>query len=125
YRNMDEAIELSKKGKGSLCTSIVTASDELAKQYVLGAATHHGRILVLNSECAKESTGHGSPLPLLVHGGPGRAGGGEEMGGIRGVFHYLQRTAIQGSPTTITAILNQYQQGGKYITKDIHPFKQY
>jgi oxepin-CoA hydrolase/3-oxo-5,6-dehydrosuberyl-CoA semialdehyde dehydrogenase len=70
----------------------------------LGAASHHGRILVLNNECAKESTGHGSPLPLLVHGGPGRAGGGEEMGGLRGVKHYLQRTAIQGSPTTITAI---------------------
>ncbi|MGZ8549687.1 MAG: phenylacetic acid degradation bifunctional protein PaaZ, partial [Chitinophagaceae bacterium] len=84
YKTMDEAIELSKKGKGSLCSSIVTADNKTAKQYVLGAATHHGRILVLNAECAKESTGHGSPLPLLVHGGPGRAGGGEEMGGIRG-----------------------------------------
>ncbi|HRO69756.1 MAG TPA: phenylacetic acid degradation bifunctional protein PaaZ, partial [Chitinophagaceae bacterium] len=81
YKNMDEAITLSKMGKGSLCTSIVTGDDKIAKQYVLGAATHHGRILVLNADCAKESTGHGSPLPLLVHGGPGRAGGGEEMGG--------------------------------------------
>ena len=93
YKNMDEAIELSKKGKGVLCSSIVTADNKIAKQYVMGAATHHGRILVLNNECAKESTGHGSPLPLLVHGGPGRAGGGEEMGGIRGVKHYMQRVA--------------------------------
>jgi oxepin-CoA hydrolase/3-oxo-5,6-dehydrosuberyl-CoA semialdehyde dehydrogenase len=85
----------------------------------------HGRILVLNSECAKESTGHGSPMPMLVHGGPGRAGGGEEMGGKRGVFHYLQRTAIQGSPSMITSILNSYQVGAKMIIKDVHPFRQY
>src|SRR4029079_18637974 len=84
YKTMDEAIALSKKGKGSLCSSIVTTNENLAKQYVLGAATHHGRILVLNNDCAKESTGHGSPLPLLVHGGPGRGGGGEGRGGIRG-----------------------------------------
>jgi oxepin-CoA hydrolase/3-oxo-5,6-dehydrosuberyl-CoA semialdehyde dehydrogenase len=93
--------------------------------YVIGAACMHGRILVLNAECAKESTGHGSPMPMLVHGGPGRAGGGEEMGGKRGVFHYLQRTAIQGSPTTITAILNSYQVGAKQIIKNLHPFRQY
>jgi oxepin-CoA hydrolase/3-oxo-5,6-dehydrosuberyl-CoA semialdehyde dehydrogenase len=96
YKNIDEAIELSKKGKGSLCSSIVTNDPAIAKSYVLGAASYHGRILVLNNECAKESTGHGSPLPLLVHGGPGRAGGGEEMGGLRGVKHYLQRTAHPG-----------------------------
>lgn len=125
YKNMDEAIELSKKGKGSLCSSIVTASPAFAKQYVLGAASHHGRILVLNNECAKESTGHGSPLPLLVHGGPGRAGGGEEMGGLRGVKHYLQRTAIQGSPTMITAISNVYQPHAKGFNNGIHPFKKY
>ena len=125
YKNIDEAIELSKKGKGSLCSSIVTANDANAKKYVLGAATHHGRILVLNKDCAKESTGHGSPLPLLVHGGPGRAGGGEEMGGIRGVKHYMQRTAIQGSPTTITAITNSYQQYAKGNTGGVHPFKKY
>lgn len=125
YKNTDEAIELSKMGKGSLVSSIITADDHLAKQYVLGAASMHGRILVLNADCAKESTGHGSPMPMLVHGGPGRAGGGEEMGGKRGVFHYLQRTAIQGSPTTITNISNQYQYGGKYIEKNIHPFKRY
>ena len=125
YKNMDEAIELSKMGKGSLVSSIITANDVIAKEYVLGAASMHGRILILNADCAKESTGHGSPMPMLVHGGPGRAGGGEEMGGKRGVFHYLQRTAIQGSPTTLTKVTNQYQYGGKDIEKDIHPFKRY
>lgn len=125
YKTIDEAIELSKMGKGSLVSSIVTADNSIARQYTIGAACMHGRILVLNAECAKESTGHGSPMPMLVHGGPGRAGGGEEMGGKRGVFHYLQRTAIQGSPSTISAILNQYQQGGAQIEKDIHPFRQY
>ena len=125
YKSMDEAIQLSKMGKGSLVSSIITANDTIARQYVIGAACMHGRILVLNKDCAKESTGHGSPMPMLVHGGPGRAGGGEEMGGKRGVFHYLQRTAIQGSPTTITNILNNYQYGAKYIIKDVHPFRQY
>jgi oxepin-CoA hydrolase/3-oxo-5,6-dehydrosuberyl-CoA semialdehyde dehydrogenase len=125
YKTIDEAIQLSKMGMGSLVSSIITADNSIARKYTIGAACMHGRILVLNAECAKESTGHGSPMPLLVHGGPGRAGGGEEMGGKRGVFHYLQRTAIQGSPTTITAILNQYQQGAAQIEKDIHPFRQY
>lgn len=125
YKNMDEAIELSKKGKGSLCSSIVTANNKTAKQYVLGAAAHHGRILVLNAYCAKESTGHGSPLPLLVHGGPGRAGGGEEMGGLRGVKHYMQRVAIQGSPTTITAITNVYQPNAIGKDPGKHPFQKY
>ncbi len=125
YRNMEEAIELSKKGKGSLCSSIVTANAAIAKEYVIGAATHHGRILVLNEECSKESTGHGSPLPLLVHGGPGRAGGGEEMGGLRGIRHYLQRTAIQGSPTMITAITNVFQAHAKGNLGGVHPFKKY
>ena len=122
---MDEVITLSKMGKGSLCSSIVTAGDETAKQYVLGAGTHHGRILVLNKDCAKESTGHGSPLPMLTHGGPGRAGGGEEMGGIRGIKHYMQRVAIQGSPTSITNITNIYQQYAEGIQGDVHPFKKY
>lgn len=125
YKTIEDAIQLAKMGKGSLVSSIITTDNSIARKYTIGAACMHGRILVLNAECAKESTGHGSPMPLLVHGGPGRAGGGEEMGGKRGVFHYLQRTAIQGSPTTITAILNQYQQGAKPIIKDIHPFKQY
>lgn len=125
YRNLAEVIELSKKGKGSLCTSIVTGDNNIAVEYVVNAGTHHGRILVLNKECAKESTGHGSPLPMLIHGGPGRAGGGEEMGGARGVKHYMQRVAIQGSPTTLTAITQVYQQNAKGNTGTIHPFRKY
>jgi oxepin-CoA hydrolase/3-oxo-5,6-dehydrosuberyl-CoA semialdehyde dehydrogenase len=125
YKSLEEAIELGKLGKGSLCTTVVTADYKIARQYVIGAATHHGRILVLNDECAKESTGHGSPLPLLIHGGPGRAGGGEEMGGLRGVKHYLQRTALQGSPTTITAITNVYQQYAAGKDPGKHPFSKY
>jgi oxepin-CoA hydrolase / 3-oxo-5,6-dehydrosuberyl-CoA semialdehyde dehydrogenase len=125
YKNLDEAIALTKLGKGSLVSTIVTANPQEARNYVIGASTHHGRILVLNNECAKESTGHGSPLPLLVHGGPGRAGGGEEMGGIRGVKHYLQRTALQGSPSFITGITNVYQQYAKGIITNTHPFKKY
>lgn len=123
YKNLDEAITLSKMGKGSLVCSIATASNDTAREFVLGAATMHGRILVINQESAKESTGHGSPMPMLVHGGPGRAGGGEEMGGKRGVLHYMQRTAIQGSPSIITAITNQYQQGAKGNVDGTHPFK--
>ena len=125
YNTIDDAIELSRMGKGSLVSSIVTADDNIAKEIVLGTATMHGRILILNADCAKESTGHGSPMPMLVHGGPGRAGGGEEMGGKRGVMHYLHRTAIQGSPTTISAITNVYQQYGKQHEYDKHPFKKY
>ena len=125
YKNTAEAIEIAALGKGSLVSSIVTANDDIATTYVLGAACNHGRILVLTADCAKESTGHGSPLPNLVHGGPGRAGGGEEMGGKRGVYHYMQRTAIQGSPTTLTAITKNYQQGAKYVFKDDHPFTRY
>ena len=125
YTNLHEAILLAKKGKGSLCCSIVTANDKFAGDFVVGAATHHGRILVLNNDCAKESTGHGSPLPMLIHGGPGRAGGGEEMGGVRGVKHYMQRAAIQGSPTSITAITQSYQPNAKGIKPDVHPFKKY
>ena len=123
YKNLDEAILLAQMGKGSLVSSIATNDDKIAKDYVVNAASHHGRILVLNRESAKESTGHGSPLPYLVHGGPGRAGGGEEMGGMRGIKHYLQRTAIQGSPTTITEITGIYQQNAKYKEAEMHPFK--
>lgn len=125
YKNLDNAIELSKKGKGSLCSSIVTANTKIAKEYVISAATYHGRILVLNNECAKESTGHGSPLPLLVHGGPGRAGGGEEMGGVRGINHYMQRTAVQGSPTMISAITNVFQPNATGKVSKKHPFLKY
>lgn len=125
YKNMDEAIRLAQMGKGSLVSSIVTANDDLAREYVVGAANMHGRILVLNEDCAAESTGHGSPMPLLTHGGPGRAGGGEEMGGKRGVLHYMQRTAIQGSPTTLTNITQQYQVGGKFLDPGKHVFRKH
>lgn len=125
YKTIDEAVAISKKGKGSLVSSITTADDKIAREFVVGAATHHGRILVLNEACAKESTGHGSPMPMLTHGGPGRAGGGEEMGGKRGVLHYMQRTAIQGSPTTITEITQQYQYGGEYKDTEKHPFSKH
>ena len=125
YNSLEEAMELARMGRGSLVCSIVTKDDDVAKEFVLGTAAMHGRILVLNSDCAKESTGHGSPLPLLVHGGPGRAGGGEEMGGKRGVMHYLQRTAIQGSPTTLTRITNVYQQGGYQNETEVHPFRKH
>ncbi|WP_418638236.1 phenylacetic acid degradation bifunctional protein PaaZ [Winogradskyella sp.] len=123
YKNLDEAITLAQMGKGSLVSSIATYDDKIAKEYVVNAASHHGRILVVNRDMAKESTGHGSPLPYLVHGGPGRAGGGEEMGGMRGIKHYLQRTAIQGSPTTLTEITGIYQQNAKYKEAEQHPFK--
>ncbi len=125
YKNISEAIELARMGKGSLVCSIITNDMNIAEKFVSGAASMHGRILVLNEACAKESTGHGSPMPLLTHGGPGRAGGGEEMGGIRGVKHYLQRTAIQGHPTTITALTKQYQVGGEQNTKGPHVFRKH
>ncbi|MBX7051459.1 MAG: phenylacetic acid degradation bifunctional protein PaaZ [Flavobacteriales bacterium] len=125
YEHLDDAIALTKLGKGSLVCSITTADDRIARDFVIGSASHHGRILVLNRESAVESTGHGSPMPLLVHGGPGRAGGGEEMGGKRGVMHYLQRTAIQGTPTTITAITGVYQYGGKQTEANPHLFRQH
>jgi oxepin-CoA hydrolase/3-oxo-5,6-dehydrosuberyl-CoA semialdehyde dehydrogenase len=125
YKSLDEAITLSRMGMGSLVCSIVTSDDNIAKDFVIGASSMHGRILVLNKDCASESTGHGSPMPLLVHGGPGRAGGGEEMGGKRGVLHYLQRTAIQGHPSTITTLTNQYQYGAIKNESNPHIFKKY
>ena len=125
YKNLDEAIELARLGKGSLCSSLVTVNEQIAKDFILGSGTYHGRILVLNRDCSKESTGHGSPLPLLTHGGPGRAGGGEEMGGLRGIKHYMQRVALQGSPTMLTAVTNVYQPGAKANKNSIHPFKKY
>ena len=125
YKTIEEAIELARMGKGSLVCSIITNDMKIAEQFVLGAASMHGRILVLNEACSKESTGHGSPMPLLTHGGPGRAGGGEEMGGVRGIKHYLQRTAIQGHPTTITALTKQYQVGGAQNTEGPHVFRKH
>ncbi len=123
YSNMDEAIELARMGKGSLVSSIATFDDNIAREYVIGTASHHGRILVLNRENAKQSTGHGSPLPNLIHGGPGRAGGGEEMGGLRGIKHYLQRCAVQGTPTTLTEVTGIYQPKGAYKETEKHPFQ--
>ncbi|MFS4494739.1 phenylacetic acid degradation bifunctional protein PaaZ [Maribacter sp. 2308TA10-17] len=123
YKSLEEAIVLAQMGKGSLVSSIVTNDDTIAKEYTINAAAYHGRILILNRDSAKESTGHGSPLPTLVHGGPGRAGGGEEMGGMRGIKHYMQRTAIQGSPTTLTEVTAIYQPNAKYKEVPKHPFK--
>ncbi len=123
YREPAEAIALARRGGGSLAGSVFTADDGLAAQLVLGLAPYHGRIVVVNRHCAKESTGHGSPLPHLVHGGPGRAGGGEELGGIRGVMHYLQRTAVQGTPDVITAASGRWTRGARELDPGVHPFR--
>ncbi|MDJ0760139.1 MAG: phenylacetic acid degradation bifunctional protein PaaZ [Woeseiaceae bacterium] len=123
YETLDEAIALSRKGEGSLAGSVFTNDDAVARELILGTAAYHGRMLVINRHCAGESTGHGSPLPHLVHGGPGRAGGGEEMGGVRGVLHYMQRTAIQGSPQSLTAIGNRWVRGADENTDTVHPFR--
>lgn len=125
YGTTEEAIELARLGRGSLTGSLVTADNREAREIILGTAVYHGRMLILNADCAAESTGHGSPLPALVHGGPGRAGGGEELGGLRAVKHYMQRTALQGSPTTLTAITGEYHRGGDTLTTDVHPFRKY
>ncbi|GHH30723.1 phenylacetic acid degradation bifunctional protein PaaZ [Lentzea cavernae] len=123
YRTTAEAVELAARGKGSLVGSVVTHDPAVARQIVLGVAPWHGRILVLDRDDAKESTGHGSPLPMLVHGGPGRAGGGEELGGVRGVLHHMQRTAIQASPDMLTAITGRWTTGSKRLADDVHPFR--
>ncbi len=123
YGSLEEAIELSRLGEGSLAGSIVTNDNNVARELVLGTAAYHGRMLVLDRHCAAESTGHGSPLPHLVHGGPGRAGGGEEMGGVRGVKHYMQRTAIQGSPETLTAIGGRWVRGAEQNDPGVHVFR--
>lgn len=125
YSDLGEAVELANLGKGSLCCSFVSHNQDDVRSFVLEAAPMHGRILVLDRDCSKESTGHGSPLPLLVHGGPGRAGGGEEMGGMRGVHHYMQRTAIQGSPSMVSAITKSYQPGGAQVEANPHLFQQH
>lgn len=125
YQDFDQAIELAKMGKGSLVSTIATSDVETATQYAVEASAYHGRILVLNEESAPESTGHGSPMPQLMHGGPGRAGGGEELGGMGSVKHYLQRTALQGHPSMLTEITQRYQYGGVYKEKEVHPFRKY
>jgi oxepin-CoA hydrolase/3-oxo-5,6-dehydrosuberyl-CoA semialdehyde dehydrogenase len=122
YRDLDHAIELVNKGQGSLVASVITRDPVVARHVVLGAGAFHGRLYFNNQDSMKESTGHGSPLPHLVHGGPGRAGGGEEMGGVRGVMHYMQRTAIQGSPDILTAIGGKWVPGANEINHDDHPF---
>ena len=123
YRSPEDAIALARASGGSLVGSIFTADDGLAARLVLGLAPYHGRIVVVNRHCAKESTGHGSPLPHLVHGGPGRAGGGEEMGGIRALMHYMQRTALQGTPDVVTAAGNRWVRGARELDPGTHPFR--
>ncbi|AHG91243.1 phenylacetic acid degradation protein paaN [Gemmatirosa kalamazoonensis] len=125
YDTVDEAIELAKLGKGSLVGSLFTADDRVARDVALGTAAYHGRLMLVNRHSAKESTGHGSPLPHLVHGGPGRAGGGEEMGGVRGVLHYMQRTAIQGSPSTLAAVTREWTKGAAELSDRVHPFRKH
>ncbi|MDA8348435.1 MAG: phenylacetic acid degradation bifunctional protein PaaZ [Pseudomonadota bacterium] len=123
YEGLDQAIALARRGAGSLVGSVFSADESMAAQLVLGLAPFHGRILVVNRHCAKDSTGHGSPLPHLVHGGPGRAGGGEEMGGIRGVLHYMQRTAVQGTPDVLTAVTGRWVKGSQELDPGVHPFR--
>jgi oxepin-CoA hydrolase/3-oxo-5,6-dehydrosuberyl-CoA semialdehyde dehydrogenase len=122
YRDTQDVIELAALGKGSLAGSVVTDDPDFARDVVLGTAPWHGRLLVLDEDAAAESTGHGSPLPVLVHGGPGRAGGGEELGGLRGVYHHLQRTAVQASPRMLQAVTGRWVKGAPRNAGDVHPF---
>ena len=125
YRDMSHAVALARMGGGSLAGSMCSADDQAVREFVLGTAAMHGRLVLLNRHCASESTGHGSPLPHLVHGGPGRAGGGEEQGGIRAVMHHMQRTALQGSPDTLGIICDRYFPGGTRRLQSVHPFRKY
>ncbi|MEJ3651632.1 phenylacetic acid degradation bifunctional protein PaaZ [Actinomycetes bacterium KLBMP 9759] len=125
YSSTEQLIDFAARGQGSLAGSVVTADTSFARDVVLGVAPWHGRVLVLNSVDAEESTGHGSPMPQLVHGGPGRAGGGEEMGGVRGVLHHMQRTAVQGDPDTLTAITGRWVAGSRRAQTDVHPFRKH
>ncbi|KIN62747.1 Bifunctional aldehyde dehydrogenase/enoyl-CoA hydratase [Sulfitobacter noctilucicola] len=122
YRDLPHAIDLLNKGKGSLVASVITNNSDVAREITLGSATFHGRLYFNNRTSMAEATGHGAPLPHMVHGGPGRAGGGEELGGIRGVMHYMQRTAVQGSPDILSAISDQWVPGASEITHKDHPF---
>jgi oxepin-CoA hydrolase/3-oxo-5,6-dehydrosuberyl-CoA semialdehyde dehydrogenase len=125
YSSIEAAIELAKMGRGSLVGSLFTSDANVARDVVLGTASHHGRIMVMDRTAAKASTGHGSPMPGLVHGGPGRAGGGEELGGARSALHYMQRTALQGSPNTITRVSNEWIKGAEEEKDRVHPFRKY
>jgi len=122
YSDLDHAIALANRGQGSLVASVITHDPQVARRVALGAGAFHGRLYFNNRDSMKESTGHGSPLPHMVHGGPGRAGGGEELGGVRGVMHYMQRTAIQGSPDILTAISDTWVAGAHEIKGPAHPF---
>ena len=123
YDGLEQAIALANRGEGSLVASLYSNDTSLTRDIVFGIGSFHGRIIVINRDCAKEQTGHGSPMPHLVHGGPGRAGGGEELGGMRGVQHYMQRTALQGSPAMISAIIQRWIKGAPEIEKPKHPFR--
>jgi oxepin-CoA hydrolase / 3-oxo-5,6-dehydrosuberyl-CoA semialdehyde dehydrogenase len=125
YKNIDEAVSIANKSDGSLVGSLFTADDDVARVITLGCAPYHGRFMIVNRHSAKESTGHGSPMPHMVHGGPGRAGGGEELGGARAVLHNMQRVGLQGSPTTLMNIVQQYIKGAETKESDVHPFKKY
>lgn len=122
YRDLDHALAIANRGQGSLVASVITASGEVARAAVLGAGAFHGRLYFNNAASMRESTGHGSPLPHMTHGGPGRAGGGEEMGGVRGVMHYMQRTAVQGSPDILSAVGNAWVPGAAGLSPPAHPF---
>lgn len=123
YDGVDEAVALVAKGEGSLVASVFTYDPAVAEALVFGISAYNGRVLVIDRDCAKESTGHGSPLPALIHGGPGRAGGGEEMGGLRGVFHYMQRTALQGSPARLATLTRSWIKGAPAVPPAAHPFR--
>lgn len=123
YDGIDDAIALAARGGGSLVASVFTYDPRVANDLIAGLGAYHGRIVAIDRDCARESTGHGSPLPGLVHGGPGRAGGGEELGGLRGVFHYMQRTAVQGSPARLAALTREWQPGAPEIVTGAHPFR--
>ncbi|OWJ96450.1 phenylacetic acid degradation bifunctional protein PaaZ [Pseudomonas sp. A46] len=125
YDDLDEAVALAARGKGSLVASLVTKDPAVAARVVPVMGALHGRVHILDREAAAESTGHGSPLPVLKHGGPGRAGGGEELGGLRAVKHYLQRTAVQGSPTMLAAVTREHVRGAQVIETEVHPFRRY
>lgn len=125
YEDESEAVSLAARGMGSLVTTLVTKSHKTAAKLVPALAAFHGRVHILDEESSKESTGHGSPLPQLKHGGPGRAGGGEELGGLRAVKHHLQRAAVQGSPSMLSAVTNEYVRGAKLKESDLHPFRKY
>jgi oxepin-CoA hydrolase/3-oxo-5,6-dehydrosuberyl-CoA semialdehyde dehydrogenase len=125
YQGTDEVVELAARGEGSLVGSVYSYDPTFVREVVLGAAAHHGRMLVVDRDDSRSSTGHGSPLPMLVHGGPGRAGGGEELGGIRGVLHFMQRTAVQGSPRALAAVTGRWVRGAPTVTEDVHPFRKH